>query len=132
MSDLHRPERRRSSHPRRHVVFGPEGCGGRPLLPVPQVGLEREPREVRRLPVGGPRRHVEPQLEVIMVAGGVVPQQQGAVHVELDSEVEGQGRTAVRVQAMAVRAAPGLRGVLGQLAVGFGEEVLAIWNCGDI
>jgi hypothetical protein len=61
-----------------------------------------------------------------MVPSRFIAEQQRAVHVKLYSEVEGEGRTPVRVEAMAVRGAPTLWRVLRQFAIGLGEEVLAI------
>lgn len=56
-----------------------------------------------------PRCDIEAQLEVVVVAGGVVAQQQRTVHVELHPEVERQGRTSVRVQPVTVRRTPTFR-----------------------
>lgn len=110
VGDLDRPEGGRAPHPLRHVVLGSE-CGR--LRSVPQIRLEGKTGEVGRLSVGRPRCHIEPQLEVVMVAGGFVTQQQWAVDVELDAKIKGEGWTSVRVQAMAVRTAPALRCIFG-------------------
>lgn len=63
-----------------------------------------------------------------MMASGLVPEQKGAVHVELDSEVEGQSGTTVGVQAMAVRGTPAFRCVLRKFAIWLREKVFAVWN----
>lgn len=75
-----------------------------------------------------PRGRVEPQLQVVVVSGCLVSQEKGTVHVELDAKVEGQSRTSVRVQSMAVGGTPTFRRVLRELAVWFGEQIFTIWK----
>lgn len=67
-----------------------------------RANLKRESRQVYGMVAGRASGGVVPELQVVMVPGGLVPQQQRAVHVELHPEIEGERWPPVRVQSMAV------------------------------
>lgn len=69
---------------------------------------------------------VETKLEVIVLPGNLVPEQQGTVHVELYPEVERQGGTSIGVQSVTVGRPPAFGGILGKFAIWLGKEVFSI------